>query len=138
MRCQISAFTTLWKNIKKEYKNNKFKITAPTWTEEFKLSDESYFVSYIQDYFQYIIKKIETHTDKSRLLIYANETEIIITFKKKSVYYLALSTPETMKFLGSTKNRITKDKNGKLVPLLEINEVKLLYCNFVSNNYHHD
>lgn len=59
LRCQISAFTTLWKNIKKEYKNNKFKITAPTWTEEFELSDESYFVSHIQDYFQYIIKRHE-------------------------------------------------------------------------------
>ena len=108
------------------------------WNNKYELSDRSYSVSDIQDYFQYIIKKIETHTDKSQLLIYANETEIIITFKKKSVYYLALSTPETMKFLGSTKNRITKDKNGKHVPLLEINEVKLLYCNFVSNNYHHD
>ena len=24
-----------WKNIKKPYKNNKFKISAPTWNEEF-------------------------------------------------------------------------------------------------------
>ena len=83
-------------------------------------------------------KKLKHMTDKTRLLIYANETEIIITFKKKSVYYLVLSSPEKMKFLGRTKNRIKKKKNGKHVPLLEINEVKLLYCNFVSNNYHHD
>ena len=24
-----------WKNIKKQYKNNKFKIIAPTWNDEF-------------------------------------------------------------------------------------------------------
>ena len=31
-----------WKNIKKSYKNNKFKILAPTWNEEFELPDGSY------------------------------------------------------------------------------------------------
>ena len=45
------------KNIKKSYKNNKFKISAPTWNEEFELPDGSYSVSDIQSYFQYIIKK---------------------------------------------------------------------------------
>ena len=30
-----------WKNIKKSYKNNKFKIPGPTWNEEFELPDES-------------------------------------------------------------------------------------------------
>ena len=34
-----------WKNIKKSYKNNKFKISAPTWNEEFELPDGSYSVS---------------------------------------------------------------------------------------------
>ena len=38
-----------WKNIKKSYKNNKFKISAPTWNEEFELPDGSYSVSDIQD-----------------------------------------------------------------------------------------
>ena len=46
-----------WKNIKKSYKNNKFKISAPTWNEEFQLPDASYFVSDIQDYFKYLFKK---------------------------------------------------------------------------------
>ena len=32
------------------YKNNKFKMSAPTWNEEFELSDNSYSVSDIQDY----------------------------------------------------------------------------------------
>ena len=28
-----------WKNIKKSYKNNEFKLSAPTWNEEFELPD---------------------------------------------------------------------------------------------------
>ena len=48
-----------WKNVKKSYKNNKFKISAPTWNEEYELPDESYSVSGIQDYFEFIIKKME-------------------------------------------------------------------------------
>ena len=45
------------KNIKKSCKNNKFKISAPTWNEKFEQSDALYSVSDIQDYFEYIIKK---------------------------------------------------------------------------------
>ena len=45
-----------WKNIKKSYKNNKFKISAPTWNEKFELPDGLYSVSDIQDYFEYILK----------------------------------------------------------------------------------
>ena len=43
--------------MKNSYKNNKFKISAPTRNEEFELTDWSYSVSHIQDYFHYIIKK---------------------------------------------------------------------------------
>ena len=43
--------------MKKSFKNNKFKMLAPTWNEEFELSDGSYYVSDIQDYFEYIFKK---------------------------------------------------------------------------------
>ena len=39
-------------NIKTSYKNNKLKILAPNWNEEFELSDGSYSVSDIQDYFE--------------------------------------------------------------------------------------
>ena len=49
----LSIYYT-WKNIKKSYKNNKFKISALTWNEEFELPDGSYSVSDIQDYFEYI------------------------------------------------------------------------------------
>ena len=47
----LSIYCT-WKNIKKPYKNNKFKISTPTKNEEFELPDGSYFVSDIQDYFK--------------------------------------------------------------------------------------
>ena len=40
----LSIYYT-WNNIKKSYKNNKFKILAPTWNEEFELPDGSYYVS---------------------------------------------------------------------------------------------
>ena len=40
-----------------------------------------------------------------------------------------------MKLFGSTKNKITKDKNGENVPHLEITEVVLVHCNIVSNDY---
>ena len=45
------------KNIKSSYNNNKFKVSASTWNEEFTLPDCSYSVSDIQDYFEYILKK---------------------------------------------------------------------------------
>ena len=46
-------------NIKKSYKNNKLKISALTSNEEFELPDGSYFVSDIQDYFEYILKNMK-------------------------------------------------------------------------------
>ena len=46
-----------WKNIKIWYNNNKFKISAPTWNDKFKLPNGSYPVSDIQDYFDYILEK---------------------------------------------------------------------------------
>ena len=56
----LSIFHT-WENIKRSYKNNKFKISAP-WNEQFELPDESCSVLDIQDYFEYILKKHETVT----------------------------------------------------------------------------
>ena len=41
----------------KKIKKYKFKISAPTWNEEFELPNGSYSVSDIQDYFEYILKK---------------------------------------------------------------------------------
>ena len=43
-----------------------------------------------------------------------------------------------MKLLGSTENKITKDKNGEKLPHLEITEVILVHCNIVNNDYQED
>ena len=51
IRSNLSIYYT-WKNVKSSDNNNKFKISAPTWSEEFKLPDGSYSVSDIQDYFE--------------------------------------------------------------------------------------
>ena len=56
-------------------------------------------------------------------------------FKIKTGYYLGLLTPETMKLLGSTKSKITKDKNGENVTYLEITEVVLIHCNVVNTSF---
>ena len=52
-----------WKNIKSTYNSNKFKISAPTWNDKFYLPDGSHSISDIQDYFEFIIKKLETITE---------------------------------------------------------------------------
>ena len=54
----LSIFFTR-KNIKSAYNNNEFKISAPTWNYEFDLPDGSYSISDIQDYNEYIIKKLQ-------------------------------------------------------------------------------
>ena len=138
----------IWNNIKSSYNNNKFKISAPTWNEEFILPDGSYSISDIQHYFEYILKKHGENTDiikkngettnKSPTQIYANKTENRITFKIKKGYSLELLTKEAMKLLGSTKNKVTKDKNGENMPHLEISEVVLVHCNIVNNDYQQD
>ena len=114
----LSIYYT-WKNIKKSYKNNKFKTSAPTWNEEFELSDRSYSVSDIRDYFKYILKKHEAVTDNPSIMIYVNKIKNRITFKMKTGYYIKLFMPETMKLLGNTKSKITKDTNGENVPHLD-------------------
>ena len=67
-----------------------------------------------------------------------NKLENRITFKTKAGYYLELLTPETMKLLGSTKSKITKNKNGENVLHLEITEVVLVHCDIVNNGYQQD
>ena len=67
-----------------------------------------------------------------------NRIENRITFKMKSGYYLELLTPETMKLLGSTESKITKEKNDENVPHLEVVELVLVHCNLVNNDYQQD
>ena len=120
--------------MKKSHKNNKLKISAPIWNEDFELPD----VSDIQDYFKYILEKHETVTDNPSIMIYVNKIENRITFKIKTGYYLELLMPETMKLLESAICKITKDKNRENVPHLEITEVVLIQCNIVNNGYQQD
>ena len=101
-----------WKNIKGTYNNNK---SAPTWSDKFELPYGSYSVSNIQECFEYILKKHEENIDNPSVKIYVNKIENRITFKIKNGYSLELLTPETMKLLGSTENKITKGKNGENV-----------------------
>ena len=124
----LSIYYT-WKKIKSSYNNNKFKISTPT--DKFESPDGSYSVSDIQDYFECILKKHAENTDKPSVQIYVKKIENRVTFKIKNGYSLELLTPETMKLLGSTENKITKDKNGENVPHFEITEVVLVYCNIM-------
>ena len=71
-------------------------------------------------------------------MIYANKIENRITFKIKTEFYIELLTRDTMKLLGSTKSELTKDKNGKNVPHLEISEVILVHYNIVNSDYQQD
>ena len=121
------------------HNNNKFKISAPTWIDEFELSDGSYLISDIQDYFEYTLKKHSDNVDSDNpsIRIYVNKIKNRITFKIKNGYYLELLTPETMKLLGSTESKISKDKNGENVPHLEITELVLMIINKIQEYYIH-
>ena len=105
-------------------------MSAPTWSDKFELPDGTYSVSDIQDYFE--------NVDNPLIRIYANKIENRITFKIKNGYYLELLTPETMKLLGSTESKITKDKHGENVPQIEVVELVLVHCNVVNNDYQQD
>ena len=99
------------------------------------MPDGSYYISEIQDYIEYIIKKHETIGENAPILIYANTINNRIVFKIKSGYKLKLLSKETMKLLGNTKDIIDSDKNSENVPRLENVEVFLVHCNLVNNSY---
>ena len=124
-----------WKNIKSEYNNNKFKISAPIWNDTFDLPVGSYSISDIQDYFELITKKHEALTENPPIQIHPNKIKNRIIFKVKTGYKIEFLSPETMKLLGSTKKDVDKDKNGEDVPKLESVEVVLVHCNLVNNTY---
>ena len=123
---------------KKFIQNNEFKISTPTWNNKFELTDGSYSVSDIQDYFEYILNKPGEKTDNLSIRKFANKIENRITFKLTTGYFLELSTTETIKLLGSTKSKISKDENSENVPHLEINEIVLIHCNIVNNDHQQD
>ena len=67
-----------------------------------------------------------------------NKIKTRIIFKIKTGYCIELLTSGTMKLLGSTENKITKNKNGENVLHLEVTEVVLVHCNIVNNDYQQD
>ena len=95
-----------WKNIKSSYNNNKFKIFAPTWNDGLELPDGSYSVSDIQDYSKYNLNKHGGNTNKPSVQTYVKKIQNRIPFKIKDGYCLEL-----------------------------INEVVLVHCNMVNNDY---
>ena len=67
---------------KKQYRNNKLKIIAQIWNDEYELSNGSYSVSDIQDYIEYIIKKHGTLTTIP-IHVYINKIDNRLLFKIK-------------------------------------------------------
>ena len=114
----LSIYDT-WKNIKSEYKKNKFKIFAPTWNDTFDLPDGSYWNFDIQNYFKFIIKKRATLTKNPPIQIYPNKRKNRNIFKIKTGYKLELLTAEIKRFLGSTNKDVDKDADGEKLPNLE-------------------
>ena len=100
-----------WKNIKSAYNSNKFKISAPTWNDEFD--------------FDYIFEKHGTITDNLPVQIYTNKIKNRIVFKIKTGYKLELLSSESIKLLGSTAKDVDQDKDGEDVPKLKSVEVIL-------------
>ena len=79
-----------WKNIKSGYNNNKFKIFAPTWNDEFDVLDGCYSIADIQDCFEFIFKKHETLAENSPIQLYPNKIKTRIVFKVKAGYKLEI------------------------------------------------
>ena len=95
--------------------------------EKLNLSDRSYSVSDVQDYFEYIIKNYKTVADNPSMRTYVNKIENRITFKIEKGYYLQFLMHEVMKLLGSTKGKITQDENGQNLLCSKIAKVVLIH-----------
>ena len=73
--------------------------------------------------------------DYPPIRIYISKIVNRITFKIKTESHLELLAPDKIILFGSTKSKLTKDKNVENFHGLEINEVVLFHCNIVDNNY---
>ena len=90
-------------NIRKQYKNKKLKIIAPTWNHEFELPDGSNSVSDIHEYIEFIIKMHETVTAIASFHACINRINNRLMYKTKDGYKLELQTREIIILIGSTK-----------------------------------
>ena len=111
----------------KKYK----KTITPTWNDEFEFQDDSYSVTDIQEWIEYIIKKHETLTTIPFIHVYINKINNKLVLKMKDGYKLELQTPDSMKLFGSSKQLIDKSKNGEKLPSLKVVEVALVQWNFL-------
>ena len=118
-----------WKNTNEEYKNNKFKLSGPTWDENLALEDGSYTIEDIQDMFLWVVKKHEPTIKSSEESLILNR----IVFKIKTRYKLEMLTNETMRLLGDGPI-VDTDKNAENVPRLKQVRFVLLHCNVVRND----
>ena len=84
------------------------------------------------------MEKHFTFFGNSPIKIHVHKIENRVTFKITKGYCLELLTPEAIKLLGRTKDKIIKDKNGEEVRHLKISELVLVHCNVVNNDYQHD
>ena len=81
------------------------KFLAPTSNDTFDLPDGSCSIADIQDYFEFIIKKLETLTKDPPVLIYPTKIKNRIVFKVKAGYKLEIFSPETMRLFRNEKKR---------------------------------
>ena len=99
------------------------------------MPDGSYYVSDIQDYIEYIIKKDEALTTICPIRVYINIIKNRLVFKIRDGYRLKLQTPETVKVFDSTKKLMDTTKNWGKVPSLEVAEVVLVQCSLADNQH---
>ena len=80
-------------------------------------------------------KTWKKNIDNPSVKIHVNKIDNRITVRIKNGYRLEILTLETMKILGSTENKVTKDKKGENVPHLQITEEVLVNCNIANKSY---
>ena len=105
------------------YKWKNIKIHVRTINIKYQIQHEMKNLSYLYQIFKIILnissKTLGEKTVNHSIRIYVNTLENRIMFKIKTGY-LKLLTPETIKWLGSIKSKVTKNKNGKDIPHLEV------------------
>ena len=118
------------KSIRKQYKINKLKIIAPTWTNQFELPDGSYSVSDIQGYIEHIITNNETLTAIPPIHVYVNRINNRLVFKINDGYKLELQSPETLNLFGSTRVNRQK-KTGEKLQYQVLKQLKQFQSNVI-------
>ena len=106
-------------NIKSAYNNNKFKIFAPTWNDEFDLPDGSYPIADIQDYFEFIIKKKRNFSWKSASSNWPQWKQKHNFFQNKNRLQIRIVDSWNNGIVRKWKKDFEKDKDGENIPKLE-------------------